>query len=80
MKNTPYFGVDQYNQSWFHMDQFYEDSCDSKHANLDKGMSLIIERKYDLLTTNLTGAQYNWYTHAICQKDLHIGSNMIQYQ
>ena len=85
MKDSPYLNVDVYNQSWFHMDQFYEDNPgEENNENLDKGMSLIVERKYDLLLTCPTAGgaaqSFNWYTHAIVQKDLHIGSNMIAFQ
>jgi len=82
MKDTPYLDSTVYNNNWFHQDRFYEDYPleNESHENMDKGMSLIVERKYDLLTTNTAGTQYTWYTHAHVQKDLHIGKDMIQYQ
>jgi len=89
--DTAYLTSEQYNNKWFHMDRFAVQNPlpVESEENLDKGMSLIVERKYDLLPTmNLinpaTGVAYtpafNWYTVAVIQKDLHIGSNMIQYQ
>jgi hypothetical protein len=82
MKDTAYLNSQVYNNNWFHMDKFYEvehwQECES---NLDKGLSLIVERKYDMINNVIpAGTQYNWYTHAIVQKDLHIGRDMIQFQ
>jgi hypothetical protein len=87
MKNTPYVSSEVYNNNWFHQDKFYEENLIDENLpeNMDKGMSLIVERKYDFLATMTNasvpvGAGYNWYTFALVQKDLHIGANMIQYQ
>lgn len=98
LKDTPYFNNSVFNNNWLHCDKFYENSPgqDVADENLDKGMSLIVERKYDLLATVSAVAStppiggtaaytpstngINWYTFAILQKDLHIGANMIQYQ
>jgi hypothetical protein len=84
MKDTPYLNSEVYNNNWFHMDKFYEiehwQECD---YNLDKGLSLIVERKWDEISeipAAVAAAGFNWYTHAIVQKDLHIGRDMIQYQ
>jgi hypothetical protein len=82
LKNTPYLNSMVYNNNWFHQDIFYEKNLtdDVPEENLDKGMSLIVERKYDLLATMAGATAFNWYTFALLQKDLHIGSQMIQYQ
>jgi hypothetical protein len=82
LKNTPILNSQVYYNNWFHSDRFYEPNHigDTPEENLDKGMSLIVERKYDLLTNNTANPTNNWYSFAICQKDLHIGAQMIQYQ
>jgi hypothetical protein len=81
LKDTPFLDQAVYNQNWFHQDKFYEDSKSSvPGTNLDKGMSLILERKYDFMANMVTNATtYDWYTFAICQKELHIGKDMIAY-
>jgi hypothetical protein len=83
--DTCYLNKAIYNQNWFHVDKFYEDSKTvSDPTNLNCGLSLIVERKYDF-TANVvaTGGVYpqlSWYTFAICQKALHIGATMIEFQ
>ena len=82
MIDTPYLNIGVYNNNYFHMDQFYERNIldVEPEENLDKGMSLIVERKYDLIANMNGSTAYNWYTFAIVAKDLHIGSAMIAYQ
>jgi hypothetical protein len=84
MRNTALLNNIVYQNNWFHQDKFYEDNtvtlCDP--TNLDKGLSLVVERKYDLLTNNTAVAATgsNWYTFALVQKYLHIGAQFIQFQ
>lgn len=80
-QDSPYMNAKTYNHNWFHQDKFFESNLvdNVPEENLDKGMSLIVERKYDFLA-NTAAVSLNWYTHAILQKDLHIGSNMIAFQ
>lgn len=82
LQDNAYLDLPVYQNNFFHMDQFYEENPLQVESpeNMDKGMSLIVERKYDLYNNMTASTQYNWYTHAFLQKDLHIGSNMIQYQ
>lgn len=81
LKDSPVSDVSVYQNNWFHQDKFYEDNPTdvTPKENLDCGMSLVVERKYDLLATMAGATAFNWYTHALVQKDLHIGSNMIQF-
>jgi len=81
MNNTPLLDMRVFNQNFFFMDKFYETSDDEnlKQSNLDKGMSLIVERLYQIFA-NTTNTNYKWYSFAIVQRDLHIGSQSIAYQ
>jgi hypothetical protein len=77
--DTCYLNKYVYNQNWFHRDKFYEESKTIiDDSNLNSGLSLRVERKYDILATT-SNTQLTWYTFAICQKMLHIGSDMIQF-
>lgn len=81
LENSAYLDARVYNNSWFHYDKFYESNLVNNHLeqNLDRGLSLIVERKYDFMATCID-QNLNWLTVGLAQKDLHIGANMISYQ
>jgi hypothetical protein len=78
---TPYLSERVYYQNWMHCDRMTErDPCKMYSSeNLDRGLSLIVERKYDIFFTTIN-EQTDWYSFAVVQKNLHIGSQMIAYQ
>ena len=64
-----------YQYNWFHLDRF--DGLDAKDddvTNLDTGLDLSIEHKWDIYLQQMTNAQYAHYTFAVAQKVLTISS------
>ena len=47
--DSPYLDVAVYQNIFFHVDQFYEDSarCEEADGNSNKGLLMILERKWD---------------------------------
>ncbi len=81
LEDSPYYNQAIYQNNWFHMDVFAEPDSNQtiNDEDLDKGLSLVVERKYDLMATT-ANANHVWLTTAICQRDLHIGRDAIQWQ
>lgn len=82
MKDTPIYGERVYNNNWFHFDKMYEDSKDRHEPEdcTDKGLSLIVERKYDVAIACANTDARTYYNAVLCQRVLHIGANSISWQ
>lgn len=64
--------MDTFRYNWFILDKFDDEITKSEDGTADSGLSLDFERKWDVLTTNSTSAQYNHYTFAVVSRAMAV--------
>lgn len=79
LKNSAMQNANVYQTNWFHCDDFtgFKSPAERKkiyEQNVVCGIPLDVERKWDIYMTTPGAVAYDYYTVAVCQRTLTIGS------
>jgi hypothetical protein len=75
---TPLANYDVFRYNWFILEDFSKDKEVGKDPNTVNGLPLTSKELKIDVTASTTDTSYNWYTFAIAQRRLLIGSQMVE--
>jgi hypothetical protein len=81
IRNSAIVGLAQYQNNWFHCDTWYDDASEQRISgdNIREGLYLTDNHIWTFSANVAVATAVNNYTFITYSRDLHIGSNGLQY-